>query len=57
MWCAQAYREFDGIYDVTLTAVTEDHGTKALVSRLTLQAEGFDDAIALSKRFLEAVQK
>lgn len=57
VWCAQAYREFDALYDVTLTAVTEDHGTEALVSRLTLQAVGYGDAIALSKRFLEAVQK
>jgi serine protease Do len=54
---AQAYREFDGLYDVVLTAVTEDHGTEALVSRLGLQAVAYPDAIALSKRFLEAVQK
>jgi len=57
VWCAQAYREFDGLYDVALTAVTEDHGTEALVSRLGLQAAAYADAIALSKRFLEAVQK
>src|SRR5215467_13863113 len=53
VWCAQAYREFDGLYDVALTAVTEDHGTEALVSRLVLQAVGYADAIAISKRFLE----
>jgi serine protease Do len=40
-----------------LTAVTEDHGTAALVSRLGLQAVAYADAVALSKRFLEAVQK
>jgi serine protease Do len=57
VWCAQAYREFDGLYDVALTAVTEDHGTEALVSRLGLQAVAYADAIAISKRFLEAVQK
>src|SRR5579871_2582587 len=57
VWCAQAYREFDSLYDVALTAVTEDNGTHALVSRLALQAVGYDAAIALSKRFLEAVQK
>jgi S1-C subfamily serine protease len=57
VWCAQAYREFDGLYDVALTAVTEDNGTQALVSRLALQAVGYDEAVALSKRFLEAVQK
>jgi serine protease Do len=57
VWCAQAYREFDGLYDVALTAVTEDNGTEALVSRLVLQAVGYDAAIALSKRFIETVQK
>jgi len=55
-WCAQAYREFDDLYDVALTAVTEDHGREALVSRLGLQAVGYAEAIALSKRFLQAVQ-
>ena len=56
MWCAQAYREFAGLYNVAVTAVTEDHGSEALVSRLSLQAVGYDDAMALGKRFLEAVQ-
>jgi serine protease Do len=40
-----------------LTAVTQDRGTEALVSRLSLQAIGYDEAITLTKRFLEAVQK
>jgi serine protease Do len=57
VWCAQGYREFDGLYDVALTAVTEDRGTEALVSRLSLQAVGYPEAVALSKRFLEAVQR
>jgi hypothetical protein len=57
VWCAQAYREFEGLYDVSLTAVTEDSGAEALVSRLTLQAVGFDAAVALSRRFIEAVRK
>jgi serine protease Do len=56
VWCAQPYREFGGLYDVSVTAVTEDHGSEALVSRLSLQAVGYDDAVALSKRFLEAVR-
>ena len=37
-------------------AVTQDHGSEALVSRLGLQAVGYDDAIALGGRFLEAVK-
>jgi hypothetical protein len=56
MWCAQAYREFDGLYDVALISVTQDHGSEALVSRLSLQAVGYDDAMTLGKRFLEALR-
>ena len=56
VWCAQAYREFEGLYDVALIAVTQDHGNQALVSRLSLQAVGYEDAVALGKRFLQSVQ-
>jgi hypothetical protein len=57
VWCAQAYRDFDGLYDVAMTAITEDRGAEALVSRMALQAVGYEAAVALSKRFLESVQK
>ena len=56
IWCAQAYREFVGLYDVALIAITQDHGNEALVSRMSLQAVGYDDAMALGKRFLATVQ-
>lgn len=56
IWCAQAYRQFEGLYDVALIAVTQDQALEALVSRLNMQAVGYDDALALGKRFLEAVQ-
>ena len=56
IWCAQGYREFDGLYDVVLIAVTQDHGSEALVSRFSLQAVGYDDAMAIGRRFLAAVQ-
>jgi S1-C subfamily serine protease len=55
-WCAQGYREFEGLYDVALIAVTQDHDNEALVSRLTLQAVRYDDAIRLGQRFLEGLQ-
>jgi hypothetical protein len=56
MWCAQAYREFDGLYDVALVAVTQDDGNEALVSRLSMQAVGYDDAMDIGRRFLDAVR-
>jgi serine protease Do len=56
VWCAQANREFAELYDVILVAVTQDESSEALVSRLSLHAVGYDDATALGKRFLEALQ-
>ena len=41
---------------MALIAVTQDQGSEALVSRLSLQAVGYDDAVALGKRFLQSVQ-
>jgi hypothetical protein len=56
IWCSQGYRPFNGLYDVAMTAVTQDHSSEGLVSRLSLQAVSYDDAIAIAKRFLEAIQ-
>ena len=56
MWCAQGYREFEGLYDVVLVAVTQDHGDEALVSRLSLQAIAYDDAMRLGQGFLKQLQ-
>jgi S1-C subfamily serine protease len=56
MWCMQGYREFENLYDAVLVAVTQDRSNEALVSRLSLQAIAYDDAIRLGKRFLEGVQ-
>jgi S1-C subfamily serine protease len=56
IWCAEAYREFDSLYDIALIAVTQDHDREALISRLSLQAVGYDEAISLGRRFIEAVQ-
>lgn len=55
-WCARAYREFDGLYDVLVVAATQDRGDEALVSRLSMQAVTHENAVALATRFLEAVQ-
>lgn len=55
VWCARAYREFAGLFDVRLTAVTQDRSDEALVSRLSLSGISFDNAVALSRRFLDAV--
>jgi serine protease Do len=56
IWCARAYRAFEGLYDASLTIVTQDKADEALVSRLSLRGVAFDKARALTQRFLEAVQ-
>lgn len=55
LWCARAYREFEGLYDVSLTAVTQDRSDEALVSRLSLRGVSYDNATAFTRRFLEAM--
>ena len=55
VWCASAYRDFAGLYDVALTTVTQDRDNEALVSRLALQGVSYDNALALGKRFMGAV--
>lgn len=56
VWCARAYRKFDDLYDVWVSAVTQDRDTEALSSRLILQSVTFDNAARLTKRFLEDVR-
>ncbi|HXQ51540.1 MAG TPA: serine protease [Stellaceae bacterium] len=56
VWCARAYRAFPGLYDVTLSAVTQDSGSDALVSQLAMQGVLYDNAVAIGKRFIEDVQ-
>jgi serine protease Do len=55
VWCARAYRDFAGIYDVAITTVTQDRENEALISRLALQGVSYDNALALSQRFIGAV--
>ena len=55
IWCARAYRDFAGLYDVALTTVTQDRDREALVSRISMQGISYDNALALGKRFMEAL--
>ncbi len=55
VWCARAYRDFDGLYDVSVTAVTEDRDREALVSRLNMRGITYGNALFLGRRFLGAI--
>ena len=52
VWCARAYRDFAGIYDVAITTVTQDRDKEALVSRLAMKGVSYDNAVALAQRFV-----
>ena len=55
VWCARAYRDFSGIYDVAITTVTQDRDKEALISRLSMQGVSYDNALALAQRFVGEV--
>jgi S1-C subfamily serine protease len=56
VWCARAYKDFTDLYDIAVASVTQDRNQEALVSRLSLQAVTYEDAVSLSKQFFEALQ-
>ena len=55
-WCMRAYREFEGLYNVTLIALTQDRTREALLAQLTIHGVSHANAVALGRRFLEAIQ-
>jgi hypothetical protein len=55
-WCMRAYREFEGLYNVTLLALTQDRDREALLSQLTMQGVSHANAVEVGRRFLEAIQ-
>ncbi len=55
VWCARAYRDFAGLYDVVLTAVTQDRSHEAMSIQLQMQGVGYDAALHLGRQFLETL--
>jgi len=55
-WCMRAYREFQGLYNVTLIALTQDREREALLGQLTMQGVSHANAVALGQRFLESIR-
>jgi hypothetical protein len=56
VWCAQAYRDYDDITDVSLTAVTQDSDSEALIARISMKGVSYGNALAMADRFLGAIQ-
>lgn len=57
VFCARAYREYDGLYDVSVAAVTQDSSREALVTRLSMQGVAYESALELARRFLGEVRR
>jgi serine protease Do len=56
IWCAQAYRNIEGLYDVSVALVTRDRPDEALVIRLTLLGVTWQTGIAYTRRLLETLR-
>ena len=54
-FCARAYRDFPGLYDAAVIAVTQDDDQQALVARMTLSGVSWDNAIAFARRFYAGI--
>ncbi|MBL6750132.1 MAG: trypsin-like peptidase domain-containing protein [Nevskia sp.] len=54
-WCARAYRDYAGLYDVVITAVTADRSRESLMVQLSMQGVPYDTALSLGKRLLGTV--
>jgi serine protease Do len=55
-WCVRAYRGFDGLYDASFVAVTQNSGSEALLSRVYVEGVSYDDALKHAQRFLSGIQ-
>ncbi len=53
--CLRAYRDFAGLYDLHLRALTVDSASAALLGTLTVTGVSFKDGQKLAKKYLEAI--
>lgn len=55
-WCTQAYREFEGVYDVWISVLTRDRPNEALLSKLQIYGVSWAQAQAYTRRLLEGIE-
>lgn len=55
-WCTRAYRDFEGLYNVTIVAATQDRSTEALVAQISMLGISHANAVSLGRRFLETLE-
>jgi len=52
-WCAAAYRDYAGLYDIRFVFVTQDHDDEALVAEMSLEGFDFDTGVELARRYID----
>ncbi len=55
IFCTRAYKDFPELYDVLYLAASIDKGRQALVSHFTLAGVNQENAMAFTRKFMEAV--
>ncbi|MCL2310116.1 MAG: serine protease [Proteobacteria bacterium] len=56
IWCARAYRDFADLYDVSVSAVTQDNSKEALISHISLTGVSYPNAITFARQFLNTLE-
>lgn len=57
VWCAQAYRDFPGIYDIQIALAAQDSSDAILVSRISLEGVTWPTALAYTNRLLVGTER
>jgi len=56
-WCARAYRDYGDLYDISVSAVTQDNPLQALVVRVELRGVSYASGQTLTRRFIDAMRR
>jgi S1-C subfamily serine protease len=52
MWCASAYRDLEGLYNVSMMAVTQDRSDEAVAMTLSMTGATYENAMHFAQRML-----
>ena len=52
MWCASAYRDLEGLYNVSMMAVTQDRNDEAVAMTLSMTGATYENAMRFAQRYL-----
>ena len=52
MWCASAYRDLEGLFNVSMMAVTQDRANEAVAMTLSMSGTTYESATRYAKKFI-----